>query len=94
MKMVGATSWFIRRPYIARSMLNGLFAAFISILLLVGMVWYIQYEFGMPGILIQPLTAFTVCFIVILLGVLLSAISSYYAVGRFLKMHSNDMYFI
>lgn len=94
MKMVGATSWFIRRPYIGRSMLNGLLAAFISLLLLAGMVAYIQYEFGMPGLLIQPLSAIIVCVIVILLGVLLTAVSSYLAVGRFLKMHSNDMYSI
>ena len=94
MKMVGATSWFIRRPYIGRSMLNGLYAAIISIVLLVGMVAYVQFEFGMPGMLIQPFTAVIVGFIVILLGILLTAVSSYYAVGRFLKMHSNDMYSI
>ncbi len=92
MRLVGATSWFIRRPYIGRSMLNGLLAAVISIVLLAGMVYYIQYEFGMPGMLIQPLTAVFVCLIVIFLGVLLTAASSYFAVGRFLKMHSNDMY--
>ena len=94
MKMVGATSWFIRRPYIGRSMLNGLYAAIISIVLLVGMVAYVQYEFGTPGMLIQPFTAVVVGFIVISLGILITAASTYYAVGRFLKMHSNDMYSI
>ncbi len=94
MKLVGATRWFIRRPYIGRSMLNGLLAAFISILFLVGMVYYIQTEFGLQGMMIEPMTAFFVGLIVVLLGVILTAISSYFAVGRFLKMSSNDMYFI
>ena len=94
MKLVGATSWFIRKPYLGRSMLNGLLAAVISIVLLAGMVFYIQHEFGMEGTLIQPLTAIFVCLIVIFLGILLTAVSSYFAVGRYLKMHSNDMYFI
>jgi len=94
MKLVGATRWFIRKPYIGRSMLNGFMAAIISILLLVGMVIYMQNEFGLQGMMIQPMTAFMVSFIVIFLGILLSAISSYIAVGRYLKMSSNDMYFI
>lgn len=94
MKMVGATSWFIRRPYIGRSMLNGLLAAFIALLMLTGLVVYIQYEFAMPGMLIQPFSAAIVCVIVILLGAIITAVSSYFAVGRFLKMHSNDMYSI
>lgn len=94
MKMVGATSWFIRRPYIGRSMLNGLLAAFIALLMLTGLVVYIQYEFAMPGMLIQPFSAAIVCVIVILLGAIITAVSSYFAVGRFLRMHSNDMYSI
>ena len=94
MKLVGATRWFIRRPYIGRSMLNGFIAAFISILLLVATVYYVQTEFGMQGMMIEPMTAFLVGFIVIFLGMLLTAVSSYFAVGRFLKMSSNDMYFI
>ncbi|HEY5590864.1 MAG TPA: permease-like cell division protein FtsX [Paludibacter sp.] len=94
MKLVGATPWFIRRPYILSSMLNGLVASVISILLLIGVVWFVQYEFGMINTMIQPMTAVVVCTIVILLGALLTAISSYFAVGRYLRMNTNDMYFI
>jgi cell division transport system permease protein len=94
MKLVGATRWFIRRPYIGRSMLNGLIAALISILFLVGTVYYIQTEFGLQGMMIQPMTGVLVAIIVVSLGMILTAVSSYFAVGRFLKMSSNDMYFI
>jgi cell division transport system permease protein len=94
MRLVGAAPWFIQKPYIGRSMLNGLIAAIVSLIMLVGMIFYIQHEFGMQGTLIQPLTAVFVSFIVIFLGILLTAASSYFAVGRYLRMHSNDMYFI
>jgi len=94
MKLVGATPWFIRRPYISSSMLNGFAASMISIVLLSGVVYFVQYEFGMPGSIIQPLTAVIVCSIVILLGITLTAISSYFSVGRYLRMNINDMYSI
>lgn len=94
MKLVGATRWFIRKPYIGRSILNGLLAAFISLILLVGMVYYIQTEFGLKELVIEPLTAISVIVIVSMVGMIISAVSSYFAVGRFLKMSSNDMYCI
>jgi len=94
MKLVGATPWFIRKPYIVNSMMNGLVAAFLAILLLTGMVYYIRFEFGASGLMLEPLTGLSVAGIVILLGILLTAISSYFAVGRYLKMNTNDMYFI
>lgn len=94
MKLVGATPWFIRRPYIVGNILNGLIAAFISIVLLIGVVYFVQYEFGITGMIIQPLTAIIVISIVLLLGALLTAVSSYFAVGRYLKMNTNDIYII
>jgi len=94
MKLVGATPWFIRRPYILSSMINGVVASVISLFLLFGVINFIQYQFGITGMIIQPMTAVTVSFIVILLGVSLAAISSFFAVGRYLKMNTNDMYFI
>ncbi|MDR3651363.1 MAG: permease-like cell division protein FtsX [Paludibacter sp.] len=92
MKLVGATPWFIRKPYLMRSMLNGLIAALISILLLGGVVYFVQYEFGISGMMFYSLNFLFVAFIVILSGVFLSAVSSYFAVGKYLRMHSNEMF--
>jgi cell division transport system permease protein len=95
MKLVGATSWFIRKPYLISSMLNGLFAAVISLFLLLAVVWFIQFEFGITGgLFIDPFTAISVSFLVILLGITLTSLSSFFAVGRYLKMNTNDMYFV
>jgi len=94
MKLVGATPWFIRRPYIGSSMMNGFIASVFSLILLSGVVYFVHYEFEMPGAIIQPLTAIIVSGLVIILGVSLTAISSFFSVGRYLKMNINDMYFI
>jgi cell division transport system permease protein len=94
MKLVGATPWFIRKPYLISSMINGLIAAVISIVLMIGVVYFVQYEFAISGLLANSLNFIIVAFIVILSGIALAAISSYLAVGKYLKMHSNDMFFV
>lgn len=94
MKLVGATPWFIRKPYLISSMINGLIASFISILLLFGIIYFVQMEFGINGFMQQTLSIVLVCIIVIISGVLLTATSSYLAVGKYLKMHSDDLFSI
>lgn len=94
MKLVGATPWFIRKPYLISSMINGLIASLISIILLLGVVSFVQYEFGISGLLFQSFNLIIVAFIVILSGIILAALSSYFAVGKYLKMNSNDLFYI
>ena len=92
MKLVGATHSFIRKPYLLKGMLNGLIAALIALGLLAGMLYYILYEFGMQATALNPISAVFVALIVIVSGIVLTAVSSYFAVGRYLKMNTNDMY--
>jgi cell division transport system permease protein len=92
MQMVGATNWFIRKPYIRQSVINGLVAAIIAILILGIVVYYILYEFGLSGLSINPVSAIWVSFIVLLSGVVLMGTSTYLSIGRYLKMNTNDMY--
>jgi len=93
MKLVGATHWFIRKPYIIQGLLNGFVAALISLAMLAGMVYYILYEFGMTAAALNPVSAVLVSLIVIVAGVVLTSLSSYFAVGRYLKMNTHDMYY-
>jgi len=94
MRLVGATPKFIRKPYLISSMINGLIAALISIFLLIGVAYFVQFEFGITGILFQSFNILVVAFMVILSGVLIAAVSSYFAVGKYLRMNSNDMFSI
>lgn len=93
MKLVGATPWFIRKPYIIKATLNGLLASIISILMLGLLIFYIKNEIGLDLFALQTKTLIEVSIIVIGLGISLTALSSYFAVGKYLRMKTNDMYF-
>lgn len=92
MQLVGATESFIRRPFIFRSMLHGAYAGLLSIALLVGTLWLAQQK--MPELIklqnIEQFSIFYCCILII--GVLLSGISTFFAVRRFLRMKSDTLY--
>jgi len=94
MKLVGATPEFIRKPYLKTAFWGGLIAAIISLLLITALLYYGLLQFGMNILMIEPTTLIIVSAIVILSGVILSVISTFFAVGRYLKMKTNDMYYI
>lgn len=93
MKLVGATPWFIRKPYILRGMLSGFLASLIALVILSGMVMYISNETSIDFFTLKVSTLTNIAGIVILLGIIITAFSSYLAVGRYLRMQTNDMYF-
>ncbi len=94
MKLVGATPWFIRKPYIIRGMTNGFLASLISLGMLGIMLLYIRNNIGLNLFTLHTTTLIEVSGIVITLGIVLTALSSYSAVGRYLRMQTNDMYFV
>ncbi len=93
MQLVGATRGFIRRPFLVTGILNGLAGATIAIILLSLLIYGLSNEFeGMIGFanirLIGVLFA-----IVILLGILITFISTFFAVNRYLRMNADDLYY-
>lgn len=94
MRLVGATSWFIRKPYIGRSMLDGFIAALLAIFYLAAFVYYLQQNFELNIVHNQPITLAIVAGVVAGAGVVLTAILAFFAVGRYLKMKSDKMYLV
>ncbi|OIP82270.1 MAG: cell division protein FtsX [Porphyromonadaceae bacterium CG2_30_38_12] len=92
MQMVGATNWFIRKPYVRRAIIIGVVAAILSLILLLFTLYYVLYEFELTGFSINPVSAFLISFIVIFSGIVLMAVSTYLSIGKYLKMSTNDMY--
>lgn len=92
MQLVGATGGFIRRPFVARGVLNGIFSALIAILLLLGVLYTAKQNF--PALVeLQDFNIYLILFsIVILLGILISWISTSLAVRKFLRMQSGDLH--
>jgi cell division transport system permease protein len=94
MKLVGATSGFIRRPFVWHNVGSGIMAAILAILLLTGTLYYLQTELeGFINIL-DMRTLLMVYAGVLLLGVLLSVAATVLAVNRYLRMRGDEMYYI
>ena len=92
MELVGATWAFISRPYIKRSILHGIISAIIAILLLICvLLWAKSY--------LPELTALSSGFSIagiavglLVLGVLINGLSTYFVINKYLNMRLEDLY--
>lgn len=94
MKLVGATPGFIRRPFILSNVVCGIIAAILAIIMLTVCVSYIVNEFDNFYTLIDTTMLLTVYGIVLLLGILLTGISSFFAVNRYIGMKRDELYYV
>jgi len=92
MQMVGATRGFIRRPFIGYGILHGLLGALIAILLLLLTLHLGQREVPELVFLRNWFEFIAIFVIVALLGILISGLSTYFAVGKYLRLKSNELY--
>ena len=93
MKLVGAKAGFIRKPFLKRFIYDGLIASFIAALGLFGVGYYLKnfdnslplydYRFFLPILIVVFGLGFLVSFFAVLFGI-----------NRYIRMKSNDLYFI
>ncbi|WP_457619256.1 cell division protein FtsX [Lutibacter sp.] len=93
MQMVGATKGFIRVPFIWKSIQLGIWGSVLSILGLVAFILYINKmipelemlsNYEMLGILFVA---------IIILGILITWISTFFATQRFLNLRTDELYY-
>ncbi|MEX0289778.1 MAG: cell division protein FtsX [Flavobacteriaceae bacterium] len=93
MQMVGATKRFIRRPFIWTNIKLGMLGAFLAMIALAIVLYYIDVYFPELN-LFQDVVILVVLFVsVFVLGVLISLISTYFATQRFLNLRTDDLYY-
>ncbi len=92
MQLVGATQSFISRPFIVRSVLNGFYGSLITIALMMGLIAAAQRS--MPELIeIQDIYLFIELFVmVIVAGIGITLISTYFAVKKYLKIQTDELY--
>lgn len=93
MQLVGATHRFIRRPFIIKGVIQGIIGALIAILILMGIVYLSQREF--PDLInLEDINIFLTLFgLVILLGILISWLSNFFAVRKYIKIKTDNLYY-
>jgi cell division transport system permease protein len=92
MQMVGATKAFIRKPFVRKSIVLGIIGSVLAVLVLVGILIYIATNFPELDIFNQPLLTGLVLFGVLVLGILITWISTHFATQRFLNLRTDDLY--
>lgn len=92
MQLVGAKTSFIRRPFVLKSILIGFIAALIANVMIMSAI-YIGYK-QLSGIvnLVQVELLLKVFGSVIIFGILISWISTIFAVNRYLRKSINQLY--
>ncbi len=92
MQMVGATKSFIRKPFIQRSVILGLIGAALAILALIGVLAYVETNYPNLDILDNQLAIGGVLLGVLVLSVVITWLSTYFATQRFLNLRTDDLY--
>jgi len=94
MQLVGATNSFIRWPFLWRMVVSGIIAAVFANIAITGVVYYITSIFPM-SISIVTMTELLITFgLVIVFGILITALATVSAVNRYLRMTTNKLYYI
>jgi len=93
MQLVGATRPFIRWPFIRKSIVFGVYGALISYMAIVALVFI--YGRGLEGVIdFASLPAMGLVLLIVLgLGILISWLSTVFAVNKFLKMKFDDLFY-
>ena len=93
MKLVGATRAFIRAPFLGRTLLQGVYAALIAIVALVGMLYYVRSEFEQMFEVFRMELLLVVVGIVLATGVLICLISTWLVVNKLVSLSKDDLYY-
>lgn len=93
MQLVGATEGFIRKPFVFNGIKHGLIGGVIAILMLIGILYFAQRQ--LPELAeMQDYKMLGILFVmVIVIGIIISWISTSMAVRKYLRLRSGDLHY-
>ncbi|WP_159799693.1 ABC transporter permease [Flavobacterium sp. MK4S-17] len=92
MQMVGATKSFIRKPFVWRGIKLGLIGSALAIGALIWFVYYLDEAFPVLNIWEDWIPTAIVLAGVLAFGIIITAISTFFATQRFLNLRTDDLY--
>ncbi|MEE3225815.1 MAG: permease-like cell division protein FtsX [Bacteroidota bacterium] len=93
MQMVGATTGFIRRPFIWLSMKLGMVGAVIALAGMAAVLYYLNQAFPELELLADPVILAILFVGVFLASVLITWFSTFLATQRFLNLRTDELYY-
>lgn len=97
MRLVGATAWFIRRPFVAQGAACGFVAALLALGGVAGLLYYgFTHGAGQPAIelLAQPHVLAILAGGILVIGIFIPAAAAWRATDKYLRMKTDDLYLI
>ncbi|MGI6073950.1 MAG: cell division protein FtsX [Fermentimonas sp.] len=94
MKLVGATSGFIRRPFVRNNILTGIFAGIIADVIIFMLLIYFNREYVALQPILSRFDLILIFSIVIVLGVIISTIAAAFAVNKYVRMRTDELYYV
>jgi cell division transport system permease protein len=94
MKLVGANGSFIRRPFILGNILTGIVSGIFADGIIFLVLAYFNKEYAELQSIISATELIIIFVVVILLGILISTVATYFAVNRYLKMKTENLYYV
>jgi cell division transport system permease protein len=93
MQLVGATHWFIQKPFLRRGLWFGFLASVLSLAIIFMLLYAFQSDLqDMINILQEKLRLLVLIGGVLLIGLFLSGIATVYAVNRFIHTDADKLY--
>ena len=93
MKLVGATKSFIRAPFLVQSAFQGVFAAVVAVMALVGILFFVRSEFEQLFEVFRLELLLSVVGIVLLSGLVICVVSTYFVVGKLVSLKKDELYY-
>jgi len=93
MQLVGATRSFIQKPFLARSVRLGVIGTLVAALLM-AVAGFAAYNY-LPELidLVTPTTLAAVFVVMLAIGILISLVSTWFAVNKFLKIKTDEIHY-
>jgi cell division transport system permease protein len=93
MKLVGATRAFIRAPFLVQSLFQGVFAAFVAIMAIVGMLFFVRNEFEQLFEVFRLEMLLVVMGIVLASGMIICLLSTWLVVNKLVSLNKDELYY-
>ena len=93
MKLVGATRSFIRAPFLVQGAFQGLFSAFVAIVMLVVMMFFVRSEFSQLFEIFKVELLLLVMGIVIVSGLVICLVSTWFVVNKLISLKKDELYY-
>ena len=93
MKLVGATKRYIRAPFLVQAVFQGLFSAFLAIIFLLVILFFVRKEFVQLFEIFQLPILLSVMGIMVVAGVVICVLSTWMVVGRLVSLSKDELYY-